>query len=249
MILSGDRITNLSSGGSVFIYFDRPIRADKQVVRLSLLDATRLYKLPKAYVTKYDSVGIIYDEKMIYNLHDFGNKGKKIFPNDKRLSNKDMNNIISNIKNDKNPYEVDKFKILEDLNRLDSGKEPLFMEEIPVGSVEIVNGNILRVTPRYGFEELNKYGLWVDKRVIEDLNRFNMEHNLKLTFWTRADNQNTVANWLDPNDTGAGGIYENIQASYKQYTLFGAPQYGPQKPMVLDPDREVIPNPMQAVIE
>ncbi len=275
IIMPEDKVTELSTDGSILIHFDRDIQADKQAnIELDkeggqslLLGLTRLYKLPNAYTIKYDSKGEVYDEKVIYKLYNFDNKGKKIFPRDERAN---MNNIINNITVNDNIYDIDKFRILEDLGSLDVfiGKtDPLFMDEVLVGNVEIINGNILKVTPKYELEALNKYALWIDKRAIEDKNRYNMEHNLKLTFWTKTDNKNTVAKWLKPEDTRAENIknpekiedinnsdeIENIKedshAPYKSYTLYGVPQYGPGVPIVLDLDKEVIPRAQDDILE
>lgn len=248
IIMSGDKVTNLSKDGSIYIHFEETIRADKQG---DILSKTKLYKMPKADSTKYDDTGNIYDETVIYNLYDFikedvnkviiGNKGSKIFPNTIKVDDFiDGNTYIESVAMNNNDYDIDKFKRLEDLT---------YMDEIPVGKVEIINNNILKVTPKYDLEASNKYGLWVDKRVIEDVNRFNMEKDLKLTFWTKADNKNTVANWLKSSETRAENIKENSQAPYKSYTLFGAPQYGPENPMVLDLDREVIPKAQDDILE
>ncbi|ABW20136.1 hypothetical protein [Alkaliphilus oremlandii] len=244
--LSEDKVTNLSLDGSIYIHFDRLIREDKQSGILSLEGATKLYKLPKASITEYDDTGNIYDKEVIYELHDFEEKGKKVFPYDRRAN---ISNIIANIKLNNNSFDIDKFKILEGISSLDHKTEPLFMEEIPVGKVEIVSGNILKVTPKYKLEASNKYGLWIDKRVIEDANRFNMEDNLKLNFWTKADDKTITASWLKPTEMRAESIYENEQAPYKTYTLFGAPQYSPVEPIVLDLDREVIPRAQDEILE
>lgn len=53
--------SQLTSKGVIYVHFDRPIAADKQILSLPLKDAVKLYKVPKADTKSYDSNGNQYD--------------------------------------------------------------------------------------------------------------------------------------------------------------------------------------------
>ncbi|MDK2799350.1 MAG: hypothetical protein PWP27_1783 [Clostridiales bacterium] len=211
--------TNLASDGSIYIHFDRPIKWDKQSKFLSPVEATKLYKIPKAYMTKYDETGRIYDKKLVFKP------------------------------------SADKTKILPDA--ITDPEEPEKIEEIGIDTdeliidkVEIVENypNIIRITPRYPLINLNKYRLTMDRRIIEDLNDYNLEKDIDFTFWTKKGNSTVRPNW-QINNIPAGAIKENKDAPYKSYTLFGVPSYEPSNPVTLYIDQEVIPRAEDEVIQ
>lgn len=213
--LPGDKKTDLGKDGSIYIKFDRDIREDKQSEILSLIGATRLYKMPKADATNYDPSGKLYDETISYYK-----KKNIVIPS--TIPYKDINSIILD-----KLEEQEKDFLIHDIME----NEKTYLEEIPVLKVEIVDSDTLKITPKYSLEYLNKYKLTVDKRVIEDLNRYNMEKNIDVNFWTKPNNQEIKATWKDPRKNNAEGIKENEQGPYHKYisvgktdTLYGIPQ-------------------------
>ncbi|MFW5648178.1 MAG: hypothetical protein ACOCG5_03765 [Candidatus Alkaliphilus sp. MAG34] len=244
----GLKTTKLGVDGSIYIHFDRLIVKGKQIT--SLEEATKLYKMPRADENGPDST---YDEKTTYRFYPFSsdyNDEHKIIPESIISDAGSVENVKDKI------YEIDgknieKFNILEDLTILDQDsddddKAPLGMEKISIGKVEIVNDSILKITPKNNFEPLNKYGLWIDKGAIEGKDKSDMEDNLKLTFWIRADNKGTIAKWLKPE---IKGTREDTKPSYKSYIMDNTPQYGPNEPIVLNSDNEVIPKAQDEILE
>jgi len=58
--------TRLSSGGSIYIRFDRNIKWDKDKDDMNFQDIVRLYKIPKAIETALDPSGKLYDSVVEY---------------------------------------------------------------------------------------------------------------------------------------------------------------------------------------
>jgi hypothetical protein len=212
--------TQLDSDGAIYIHFDRSIREDKQVASLSLLQATKLYKIPKASEQAYDPYGQVYDKTYVYYPAQYGS-GYKIVP--------------------------------EAVHNAGKGPESLenseHMQVIPISKVEVVQPNIIKVTPGFRLENLNKYKLEIDNRVIEDVNGYNVEAHIEQTFWTKAKSQAVNPTWQGADAASARLVTENAGAANKSYTLYGVPRFGENTPLSFIIDSEVVVKAQEEVVE
>lgn len=215
----------------IYINFHEKIKGQPS----EILEKIKLYKIPKADSTAVDSKGNTYDEKVIYNSYNFGEEGRKIIPNTiiKEMGEDKVVDAVYNA--DQNV--IDKFSFLEDLTNLKEDGLPIGMDIIPIEKTEIINNTTIKIKPNLQLKSLNKYGLKINKDAVKYENGTSLKEDVLLTFWTHADNKNTSGKWLKPEKTENESIKKNNENSY---TLSNTPQYGPENPIVLNLDREVI---------
>jgi len=212
--------TQLDSNGSIYIHFDRNIRQDKQVENLSLIQATKLYKMPKASGQVYDPFGQVHDKAYVYYPAAY-ESSYKIVPETLHNSGKGPESL----------------------------EETAYMQEIPLTKVEIVQANIIKITPGYPLDNLNKYKIVVDNRVIEDVNGYNVERNIEQTIWTKAKGQAVNPAWECVDTESAQLAIENQDSASKSYTLYGVPFFDINKPISFIVDSEVIVKAQEEVIQ
>lgn len=207
--------------GSIYIKFDRPIRADRQSADeyLSLRDGVKLYQMPGTMSTnRQNGTGAENMAFYLYPAVGTAASQDKIIPDPIPAS-----------------MVAGNYDILEAIP---------YMKEISVAKAEIIQPDILKITPRYPLANLNKYKLLIDKRVIEDENGYNLEKELSVTLWTEQAADNSSVKWLGPDSTGirAENIKKEQEAPFPSYTLYGTPVYGPDKPLRINIEGEIIPD-------
>ncbi len=191
--------TQLDSSGSIYVRFDRTIKANTQA--MSLAAATKLYKIPKAADTAYDPSGKLYDRTLSY---------KSVYTS-----------VYSVV-----PYYINDPAHMEDVS---------YLSPLPYCMVEVIQPNLLKITPPYAIDSLNKYRVVIDKSVIEDSSGINVEKDIDFVFWTRASGTYGVPAWEGISSTTA--------------PVYGQPQYGPSLPLEFTIDREVIVKAQDQVLQ
>ncbi|SHH23311.1 Ig-like domain-containing protein [Tepidibacter thalassicus] len=114
-------------------------------------------------------------------------------------------------------------------------------EEVPVESVEIVNGNTIKIKPKYKLLNRNEYEVIIDKELIEDKNGYNIRENLNFRFWTKPSSESTSPSW-DVYSIDASEIKEYENVPHKSYKIYGTPKYSPDTPIIINVKGEVIPS-------
>lgn len=217
--------TRLDSDGNIYIHFDRPIRQDKLQENItSLTSATNMYKIPMASSVAYDPSGKIFDEEVMFYSQVF----------------------------DAAVYE-DVYKVMPvtllDPDEPGDIEDEAYLEAVALEKVEIVQPNMIKITPSFPLDNLNKYKVCIDRELIEGLNGCNIEKSIEFTFWTRAAGTALVPSWEGVSETNAQRIVENETSPYKSYTLYGVPKYGEFYSIVLNINCEVIVKAQDEVIE
>lgn len=208
--ITGIGTTRLESGGSIYIHFDRPVRRDPLTADHPLSNYIKLYKIPRADETAFDELGVSYDKKLSYRPVAVTGSVYGILP--------------SSVPAAAGP---------EGLENTD------YLEEVSVGVVEILPSGVLKITPGVPLLNLNKYRLLVASDFIEGLDGVNPAEAIDFGFWTRAAGAAAVPSWTGVSADGAQSTAAASTGGGRVYTIYGAPQYGPEEPIVLNIDREV----------
>lgn len=104
------------------------------------------------------------------------------------------------------------------------GVNPDESQRVPVSRINIVNGNTLEVKPGFSLMNINRYRLFIDKRIVEDSYGYNPEKDIIFYFWTAPAAGSSAVHWM------------GISSS----RIYGAPAYSDSNPIVLNTDGEVI---------
>lgn len=232
VVLPEDKVTNLDPKGSIYIKFDRAIKADKQSDLSSLVGGINIYKMIKPKEEDYDETGTIYDKNVQYYKEN-----NIIIPSN--IPKADIEEVISNSEKTDEEKDLQIHSMFEDKTD--------YMKKMPVGKVEIVNTDTLKITPLYPLDYLGKYKVTVDKELIEDSNGYNMNKDIDLNFWVKPSETKIEGNWKDPKDNTAEGIKDNTQGPYHgTYEKVGATSIisgtSNSEKITLDVDSEVIAN-------
>ncbi|MEN6461019.1 MAG: Ig-like domain-containing protein [Syntrophomonas sp.] len=211
---AGDKITNLDAGGSIYIKFANKIEADYCHSYTSLLDAARIYKMPRTEQQTNEGKTEQVESYYLYHNSVDESQEDRIVPGN--IPYVSINN---------------NFAILED---------QAYLEEIPVGTVEIIDSQTLKITSKNKLQSLNKYKLIINRQVIQDEHGYNLSDDVDVNFWTRAGSANKSGTWQPPSisTTQSGAV---TKLSPNVYSMSGTPVYGPVLPIVLNVNGEVIP--------
>jgi hypothetical protein len=224
VVLPEDKVSNLDADGSIYIHFDRTIRQDTLSAFPSLMAATHMYKIPEAKEILIDGNGKVQDSKLSFipyaYTNSYGSTEETIIPED--VFSPDF--------------------ILDDI-------EIRSLQEIEVGTAEIINSNVLRITPKHVLDNLTKYKIIVDKSVIEDNNGINIDRDIDFTFWTKSENLSSSAVWKAIEGIPEENIKENTELPYKSYSIYDAPSYSDVNPIVINLDGQVIVKPGDEIIK
>ncbi len=206
--------TNLASDGSIYIDFDKEIRLDK-TYEWELEDGEDINKYFKLYETTNTTVTeSVYGSEV--HIYDYNTSENRMLPQS-----------ISNI---------------SELNNT----EKIISKSI--GSVELVTlGNQkqgLRITPKNPLDNLNRYKLWIDKRVIEDLNGRNITENIESNFWTKKSSTSINSSWEKVDSIQVKDIESNSpHINMPRYgENLNGDKYSNKRPIEIDIKGEVIPD-------
>jgi len=214
--------TDLDIDESIYVKFDRPIKWDKAYDSPEkVLKQIKLYQMPK-WQRAYDAEGKAYDKELQFNLADLRYTDE--FDASKKTS------IIPSTALD----AVDNLWNLEKEGNL---------QELIIEKVEITeDSNMVKITPLEPLQNLNKYKVFINRKILEDENDYNTPEDIIFAFWTKKSEDKTKPQWRGMNDIKAEEMKETNQVPYKSFQVYGVPQYGPNNPIIIEFQGEIIPN-------
>lgn len=119
-------------------------------------------------------------------------------------------------------------------------------QNAPIKSVEILkyknDYRVLKITPKYSLDNLNKYNLSIDKGAIENSSGYNLDKDIDFSFWTEKSNEALDASW----ESVEGYQVDEFQEDTPYFEL---PKYGKYTSIYIDTKGEVIPKAQEEIFK
>lgn len=131
-----------------------------------------------------------------------------------------------------------------DIDKLDEINSQL--KKLDIKSVEILKYEneyrILKITPKYSLDNLNKYKISIDKEAIENLSGYNLDKDIEFSFWTKKSSKDLDVSW----ESVAGYKVDEFQEGIP---FFESPKYGKITSIYIDIKGEIIPKAQENLFE